>query len=150
MALAVQWLFISATGAARRSPVCKGSFKLQCETNLHPDLLGDLQSASRAVALRDLQPAGASTVLRGSLNCSAVLETAALQALRKLENCSVHLRFRCLCSLLHIWICLQQEQLHRTALNCSALLEKPALQALQKLQSCSVHCDSGASATFVG
>ena len=54
---ALQWLFISATGAARRSPVCKGSFKLQCETNLHPDLLGDLQSASRAVALRDLRPA---------------------------------------------------------------------------------------------
>ena len=54
---ALQWLFISATGAARRSPVCKGSFKLQCETNLHPDWLGDLQSASRAVALRDLLPA---------------------------------------------------------------------------------------------
>ena len=84
------------------------------------------------------------------LDCSALLQKAALQALRNLENCSVHLRFRCLCSLLHIWICLQQEQLHRTALNCSALLEKPALQALQKLQSCSVHCDSGASATFVG
>ena len=141
MAVAVQWLFISATGAARRSPVCKGSFKLQCETNLQPDLLGDLQSASRAVALRDLRPAGASTVLRGSLNCSAVLETAALQALRKLENCSVHLRFRCLCSLLHIWICLEEEQSSCTEkpLDCSALLQKAALQALRKLENCSVH-----------
>ena len=137
----MQWLLISATGAARRSPVCKGSFKLQCETNLHPDLLGDLQSASRAVALRDLQPAGASTVLRGSLNCSAVLETAALQALRKLENCSVHLRFRCLCSLLHIWICLEEEQSSCTEkpLDCSALVQKAALQALRKLENCSVH-----------
>ena len=32
-------------------------------------------------------------MLSGSLNCSALLETAALQALRKLENCSLHLRF---------------------------------------------------------
>ena len=80
-------------------------------------------------------------MLRGSLNCSAVLETAALQALRKLENCSVHLRFRCLCSLLHIWICLEEEQSSCTEkpLDCSALVQKAALQALRKLENCSVH-----------
>ena len=54
--------------------------------------------------------------------------------------CSVHLRFRCLCSLLHIWICLQEEQSNCTEkpLNCSAVLQKAALQALRKLQNCSV------------
>ena len=74
------------------------------------------------------------------LNCSALLETAALQALRKLQNRSPHLLFRCLCSLLHIWICLQEEQSNCTEkpLNCSALLETAALQALRKLQNCSL------------
>ena len=67
-------------------------------------------------------------MLLGSLNCSAVLQKAALQALRKLQNCSVHLRFRCLCSLLHIWICLQEEQSNCTEkpLNCSAVTSGPA------------------------
>ena len=79
-------------------------------------------------------------MVSGSLNCSALLETAALQALRKLENCSLHLRLRCLCSLLHIWIRLQEEQSNCTEkpLNCSALLQT-ALQAVRKLESCSLH-----------
>ena len=80
-------------------------------------------------------------MVSGRLNCSAVLEKATLQALRKLENCSLHLRFRCLCSLLHIWIRLQEEQSNcrEKLLNCSAVLEKAALQALRKLQNCSLH-----------
>ena len=41
-------------------------------------------------------------MLLGSLNCSAVLQKAALQALRKLQNCSVQLRLGCLCNLRRI------------------------------------------------